>query len=115
MHWIAPLARFGGLRGLWDYLIARVNARKEIEKAGIELQKARERSQAAASYIHQLPDGAELMDYEDGGGRKIWIRKNGASAAASVPRPAAVFLIHPSAADRLIPDGDQESAGQITP
>jgi hypothetical protein len=115
MYCIAPLARFGGLRGLWEYLIARVNARKEIEKAGIELQKAHERSQAATSYIQQLPDCAELMDYEDEGGRKIWIRKNGASAVAPAPDPTAVFLIHPSVTNRLIPDGDQESAGQITP
>ena len=116
MHCIAPLARFIGLQGLWEYLIARVNARKEIEKAGIELQKSRERSRVAERYIQQLPDWAELMDYEDEGGRKIWIRKNGAGVITSAPHPpTAVFLIHPSVSNDQIPGKDQGSTGEITP
>lgn len=115
MHCIAPLARVIGLQGLWEYLIARVNARKEIEKAGIELQKSRERSRVAESYIQQLPDWAELMDHEDKGGRTIWIRKNGAVTTSAPHPPAAVFLMHPSVSNDQIPGEDQGSAGEITP
>jgi hypothetical protein len=109
MHHLAPLARLGGLRGLWEYLTAKVNARKEIEKANIALEKDRERNRAVAGYIQQLPEGAELMDYEDKGGRKIWIRMNG--PAVTTPAPPAVFLIPGG----QIPSTDQEPAGEITP
>ena len=114
MHYLAPLARLGGLRGLWEYLTARVNARKEIEKANIALEKDRERNRAAAGYIQQLPEGAELMDYEDKGGRKIWIRKNGPTVTTSAP-PPAVFLIPGSIPGGQIPSTDQGPAGEITP
>jgi hypothetical protein len=71
------LGWLGGSRGLWQYLSARAVAHAEVEKARIALEKDRERSQAVAGYIAQLPAWAELADYEDSTGRKIWIRKTG--------------------------------------
>ena len=72
----------GFLRGLWEYLAARTRARAEVEKARIALEKDRDRSQAVAEYIGLIPDGAELMDLEDGTGRSIWIRKASGSPAS---------------------------------
>lgn len=79
IHGISLLGRLNVLRGMWQYLTARVVARAELEKARIALAKERERNQAIAIYIERLPDWAELVDREDRAGRSIWIKKGGCS------------------------------------
>jgi hypothetical protein len=65
-----PLEKLRGLAGLWQFLIVRssIRARLEIE---------RERNRAYADHRDRLPRGAELVDYEDGQGRGLWIRLQG--------------------------------------
>lgn len=99
-----------GFRGLWQYLITRSQL-----KARIEIE--RERSRAYADHRDRLPDNAELMDYEDTQGRKLWIRKNEPSGMPPGP-PATPVMIVQVAPGRVtgVPclAGD-ELTGEITP
>lgn len=109
------LAGLGVLRGLWQFLIAKVNAKKEIAKADLALQKERERNRAVAGYIANLPVWSELEDYEDKEGRKIRIKKNGLPfglSSQAVP-PTVVLLPDPQQAGGLTV-GDSRTAGEIT-
>jgi hypothetical protein len=90
IHGISLLGWLSGPRGFWQYLSVRAVARAEVEKARIALEKDRERNHAVAGYIAQLPEWAELADYEDSTGRKIWIRKGG--CGQQCPRPASLGL-----------------------
>jgi hypothetical protein len=74
-----------GLRGLWQYLIARRELKAKVE---IEL----ERSRAYAEHRDRLPDNAEVLDYEDSQGRWFWIRKNQSPDAGPDPQPLLVAL-----------------------
>jgi len=79
-------ARLGVGKGLWQYLIIRSELRAALEKE-------RERNRAFAAHREGLPHNAELMDYEDGEGRKFWIRKYGQGASgADRPLPPAVVV-----------------------
>jgi hypothetical protein len=92
---IAGIGFPGGLafpRGLWEYLAARTRARAEVEKARIALEKDRDRSRAVAGYIGLVPEGAELVDLDDGTGRSIWIRKGAASLTPKRRRSRALQL-----------------------
>jgi hypothetical protein len=62
--------RLSGLGGLWWFLVTRMKLRAKIE---IE----RERNRAYAAHRDHLESDAELVDYEDSQGRRLWIRKNG--------------------------------------
>jgi hypothetical protein len=106
------LAGLGVLRGLWQFLTARVEAKKEIEKARIELERDRERNRAVAGYIAALPEWSELEDFEDEGGRKVRIKKNGipfGHSSEAVP-PAVVIL--PDSPGELTA-GSSRAAGEI--
>ena len=73
----AAFARLGVGKGLWQYLIIRSELRAALEKE-------RERNRAFAAHREGLPHNAELMDYEDGEGRKFWIRKYGHGGSGAV-------------------------------
>jgi hypothetical protein len=81
----AAFARLGAGKGLWQYLIIRSELRAALEKE-------RERNRAFAAHREGLPHNAELMDYEDGEGRKFCIRKygQGGSRADRPVTPAVV-------------------------
>jgi hypothetical protein len=82
----AAFARFGVLKGLWQYLTVRSELRTALEKE-------RERNRALAAHREGLPDNAELMDYEDGEGRKFWIRKYGqVGNGPAWPLPSAIIV-----------------------
>ncbi|HZI72852.1 MAG TPA: hypothetical protein VFD73_02315, partial [Gemmatimonadales bacterium] len=72
---------------------------------------------AYADHRDRLPDNAELMDYEDTQGRKLWIRKNEPSGMRP-GLPAAPVMIVQVAPGRVteVPclAGD-ELTGEITP
>jgi hypothetical protein len=104
----------GFLRGVWQYLAARSQARADVEKARITLERDRERDQAVAGYIAALPDNVELMDLEDRTGRSIWIRKRSCSPACptSMLHPMVVF---PEQAPIAGPAGEEQlGTGEIT-
>jgi hypothetical protein len=86
VHVAAFLAKFGVLRGLWHYLTVR-------SQLHVGLEKERLRNQAFAEHRDRLPESAELMDYEDHGDRKFWIRKTGPSdRPPGLPLPPTVVL-----------------------
>jgi hypothetical protein len=99
---------------MWDFLTARAQARAEIEKARIGLEKARDRSQAVAEYIGRIPAGGELMDLEDGAGRSIWIKKAGGAPAA----PSMVLRLQAMEMPVQVPGGlslgHRPDGGEIT-
>jgi len=101
------------MRGLWQYLSIRAVARAEVDKARIALEKDRERNLAVASYIAQLPVGAELADFEDSTGRKIWIRQTACGPqCASGPHPGAVVVPEDAAMAARIASAEHEIAGE---
>lgn len=90
-HVAAVLARLGVLKGLWHFLAIREDRRADVEiaRARLEadLEKERDRNRTFAGHRDSLAVGAELVDYEDGEGRKLWIRKPGPVS----PGPSAAF------------------------
>ena len=63
-HITAAMAKLGVLKGLWHYLTVRSELRADLEKERL-------RNRAFAEHRERLPEGAELMDYEDQHGRKF--------------------------------------------
>jgi hypothetical protein len=72
----------GGLvKGFWQYLLARLQLRAELEKE-------RERNRMYADHRDRLPENCELLDSEGCQGRVLWIRKGpqpGGGAFTQVP------------------------------
>ncbi len=107
---ITPSEELRGLRGLWQYLITRSQL-----KAKIEIE--RERSRAYADHRDLLPDNAELMDYEDNQGRKLWIRKTEPSGVRPSPQLPPIMVVQVESAQVTEVPGlaDDELTGEITP
>lgn len=65
---MTPLAALAGLRrtcrGLWDFLIAR-----SADKTAFALE--RERNAATVAALRQLPCGATLLEFEQGGRMRL--------------------------------------------
>jgi hypothetical protein len=99
---------------LWEYLAARTRARAEVEKARIALEKDRDRSRAVAGYIGLIPEGAELMDLDDGTGRSIWIRKGNASQSSPGPVLRLQPMALPGQAPRSPALGHHPDPGELT-
>ena len=106
----ATLARPGILKGLWHYLIVRAELRADIEKE-------RERNRAFAAHREGLQGITELMDYEDHGGRKLWIRKRGpedSRQGAQLP-PAVIMELGSAAIAAIRPAEDFGPTGELRP
>jgi hypothetical protein len=108
-HHITSSDKLRGLRGLWQYLITRSQL-----KAKLEIE--RERSRTYADHRDRLPDDAELMDYEDSQGRKLWIRKNGSSCIrpASFPESIRVVQVRAAQVAEVSCLADDELTGEMT-
>ena len=108
-----PLAGLCVLRGLWQYLTAKVNAEKDIEKARIALEKDRERNRAVAGYIAELPEWSELEDLEDKEGRKIKISRHGIPLGPSSQAVPPTVVILPDPPPGGLTAADSRTAGEI--
>jgi hypothetical protein len=60
--WFSGITR--GCAGLWEFLTARVQARKAVELE-------RERNSGTATALQLLPPGAELLEYERDGRLRV--------------------------------------------
>lgn len=117
-HVAAVLARLGVLKGLWHFLAVREDRRADVEiaRARLEadLEKEHDRNRTFADHRDNLPAGAELVDYEDGEGRKLWIRKPSPVSpgpSAAFPPPMVVEL-GPGAVTQIPAAGDRP-AGEL--
>lgn len=76
----------GGLvKGFWQYMLARLQVRAELEKE-------RERNQMYADHRDRLPDNCELLDSEGRQGRVLWIRKGLRPASGAGTQFPAAFV-----------------------
>lgn len=82
----------GGLfKGFWRYLLARLEARAELDRE-------RERNRLYADHRDQLPDNCELLDGEGCQGRFLWIRKGPPATGEDRQCPPVLILAVEAAA-----------------